>query len=119
MVQYSDNLPQNSAEEWRELSHSVYRATRETKIQSLQFGIMNRFFPCNAFLKQIRVKDSASCDRCDAEDSLLHFFYACPEVEIFRRAVFDWLNRVEELHLENITAKQFLFGVTKLRLKVK
>lgn len=62
-----------SMEEWNELNLSIYRASRETKLQSLHFKILNRMLPCNKFLKQIRIKPSDSCDVCSHPDTDIHF----------------------------------------------
>lgn len=96
--------------EWAETTRSVYRATRETKLQTLHFRILNRIVPCNSFLKRIRIKESDSCSHCGDIDSLDHFFFSCPSVALFRQSVFAWLLQVEDLRLDNISAKNFLFG---------
>lgn len=44
-------LQVENMEEWNELNLSVYRATRETKLQSLHFKILNRILPCNKYLQ--------------------------------------------------------------------
>lgn len=100
--------------EWSDITRNIYRATRETKMQALHFRILNRFVPCNAFLKRIRVKGSASCDHCDGEDTILHFFYSCPRVAAFRRSAFAWLDQAEDFHLDTIKEKHFLFGVPQI-----
>lgn len=52
------------------------------------------------------------CEQCDEVDSLTHFFYHCPSVSSFRRSVFAWLLQVEDLQLDNVSVKYFLFGVS-------
>lgn len=84
---------------------------RETKLQTLHFQILNRVVPSNSFLAHIRIKDSDSCSCCEEVDSLVHFFFNYPIVAHFRSIVFAWLLQVEDLRLENITTKYFLFGL--------
>lgn len=100
-------------EDWSEANLSVYRATRETKLQSLHFKIMNRVLPCNKFLKQIRIKSSDVCDSCGQVDSLLHFLYDCPTVREFWSAICRWFDGVENLALDTLSPKQFVFGVPR------
>lgn len=102
-----------SKEEWNEANLSVYRATRETKLQSLHFKIINRVVPCNKFLRQIRIKTSDACELCGQEDSLLHFFLDCQTVKDCWASLCGWFNRVEDLALETLSQKQFMFGVPR------
>lgn len=97
--------------EWAEITRSIYKATRETKMQTLHFRILNRIVPCNAFLARIRVKNSDVCERCDEVDSLAHFFYYCPTVSSFRRSAFARILLIEDLPLDNFSVRSFLFGV--------
>lgn len=100
-------------EEWKEANTSVYRATRETKMQSLHFKVMNRIISCNTYLKQIRIKHSDECDLCGQVDSLFHFFFECPEVQTVWAVICAWFDRVENLALQDLPPKQFVFGVTR------
>lgn len=109
----SQPLQISSGEEWSEVNLSVYRATRETKLQSLHFKIINRVVPCNQFLKQIRIKNSDSCDLCGQVDSMLHFFFECPSVQTFWSSLCGWFNGVESLALDALSLKHFMFGVPR------
>lgn len=102
-----------SMEEWKEINLSIYRATRETKLQSLHFKTLNRVLPCNQFLKQIRIKESDACDLCGESDTILHFLLECPTVRTFWNAVCAWFDRVEDLPLGVLTPKQYIFGLPR------
>lgn len=106
-------------EEWKELNLNVYRATRETKLQSLHFRILNRILPCNKFLKQIRIKTSDACDLCGQVDSDVHFLFECPVVQTFWISICNWFDRVEDLSLGDLNQKQFFFGVPQTFPKAK
>lgn len=105
------DLRVSGAEEWREICSNVYRSTRETKLQSLHFRIINRFVPRKKFLKQIRMVDSDLCDICSQQDTLVHFFYHCPQFQNFWSAICGWFDRIEDLRLKDLSAKQFLLGL--------
>lgn len=113
------SLQITSMEEWNELNLNVYRATRETKLQSLHFRILNRILPSNKYLKQIRIKSSDACDLCGRLDSDIHFLFDCPEVQSFWTSICNWFDRVEDLPLADLSQKQYLFGVPKAFPKAK
>lgn len=92
---------------------STYRATRETKLQSLHFKIMNRVIPCNSYLKQLRIKASDECELCGQVDTLVHFLFECPIVQTFWTAVCAWFGRIEDLALESLSSKQFVIGAPR------
>lgn len=97
-------------EEWRETNLNVYR---EMKLQSLHFKIMNRILPCNKYLKQIHIKSSDACNLCGQVDSMLHFLFECPSVKTFWHSLCRSFDGVENLHLEALSPKQFVFGVRR------
>lgn len=98
-------------DERRELCSNVYRSTRETKLQSLHFRIANRIVPCKKFLKQIRIVESDLCEFCSQQDTLIHFFYHCPLVKVLWASICGWFDRVEDLQMQELSAKQFLLGL--------
>lgn len=100
-------------DDWNEANLSVYRATRETKLQSLHFKILNRVLPCNRYLKLIRIKSSDDCDLCGQVDSIIHFLFECHTVQTFWLAICRWFDRVEHLALDTLSPKQFLFGLPR------
>lgn len=60
----------SNQEEWRDTCSNPFRATRETKLQSLHYKIIHRIFPCGSFLHRVRIRDSEWCAFCDATDSI-------------------------------------------------
>lgn len=111
-LDHSDpSLQIQGPEEWNHLCLNVYKATRETKLQALHFRILNRIVPCRAYLAQLRILDSDACQFCNNQDSLLHFFYECPLVKSFWMSIQQWFVRIEDLHLEALTSKDFLLGL--------
>lgn len=114
-----DPLRIMDGDDWNEANLSVYRATRETKLQSLHFKIMNRILPCNKYLKQIRIKDSDQCDLCGQVDSIIHFLFECRTVQTFWLSICRWFDRVENLALDTLSPKHFLFGIPKAAAKAQ
>lgn len=95
----------SGSEEWTDIARNVYRATRETKLQTLHFRILNRIVPCNAFLKRMKIKPSDACEQCGAEDTISHFFYGCSTVASFRQGVFARLEQGEDRYLDKLSEK--------------
>lgn len=105
------SLKISGEEEGRDLSLNVYRATRETKLQSLNFRITNHIVPCRKFLKQIRLIDSDLCEICAEQDSLSHFFRKCPQVRLFWASFAHWFDRIDDLCLGDLPTKNILLGL--------
>lgn len=101
----------SDAQEWNEVCHRAFRSTRETKLQSLQYKIINRIVPCGTHLKQLRIRETDECPKCKMKDSIIHFFFHCNVVCDLWRKICGWFLDNVNLHLERITPKEFLLGV--------
>lgn len=97
---------------WKQTYVFPYQATRETKLQSLQFRITHRTIPCNRYLRNIRIRQDDYCSFCDnpTPDTLQHFFFSCPRVTTFWCSLTSWLATQANFHL-NITENHFMLGV--------
>ena len=60
--------------EWQKLYGMAFLASRETKIQSLQFKTIHRIIPCQDYLFERKMVDTLECLFCGASDNLVHFF---------------------------------------------
>lgn len=98
-------------EDWNDVHLSVYRATRATMLQSLPFKIVNRTWPCNLYLKQIRIKPSDACYLCGQTVSMVHFLLECRSVHPFWFAICSWFGGGETWHWKCFPKKIFLFRV--------
>jgi exonuclease III len=81
------NQPLDVMEEYYILPYVV---TRECKVQSLQYKIINNIYTTRLRLKQWTVKPSEKCIRCDEVDDLLHHFCECEEMDIFWSSFQNW-----------------------------
>ena len=70
-------------EEWQTIFRIPYILIRETKIQSLQFKILHRIFPCKTNLKRWKIYDIEECDECGGIEDLQYYFALCGEVRAF------------------------------------
>lgn len=105
-------LEADSKGKWEQVYTFPYLATRETKLQSLQFRITHRTIPCNRYLSNIRIKQDDSCSYCEppVSDTIQHFFFSCTKVTTFWDSVTLWLATQANFHF-TITEEHFLLGV--------
>lgn len=95
---------------WRRLP---FRLTREVRLQSFHYRLMNRVIPCNLYLHQLRIKDSVECTFCGGRDDLYHFFYGCQETKVFWASLGKWLRHNSAIVTlpRNISEIEFLLGI--------
>lgn len=76
-------------------------------------NILNRVIPCEVFLKRLRIRDTDHCPLCQVQvrDSIAHFLFNCETVRVFWRALCSWFNRADNLYLDKINTKEFVFGL--------
>lgn len=96
--------------EWSSICRSPFKTVRETKIQTLQYKILNRIIPCNSFLKQLRIREDESCTFCSETDSIAHFLFLCPMVQAFWQKICSWFDNMVGLQLQTIDCREFIFG---------
>lgn len=110
---WSDLFPIDHTEAdeyWSNVYMSPYKVARDTKLQAFHFRMVHRFIPCNRFLKNIRIKRDDKCFFCPAPDTIQHFLYTCPLVDVFWKQIVSWFARETNVQL-NVSLRSFLFGV--------
>lgn len=97
----------------QEICTRNFSATRETKLQSLQFRILHTIISCGVHLRQLRIRETDECHFCKQRDSIIHFFFHCRIVQAFWRQVSTWFRNSVEFYLDSLTPKEFMFGLPK------
>ena len=96
--------------EWQQLYTIPYKVCRDTIIQSFQYKIFHRFFPCNYTLS-IWYKDQEKyCQICKEVDYPEHYFFCCKETTLFWKSIQTWLKSVLKVHL-NLTVNEIMLGI--------
>ena len=100
-----------NVEDWSEYHQLPYNVTRDTAIQSMQYKVLHRFFPCN-YILSVWYKDlSDKCSYCEETDHIEHYFYKCTSLELFWHSIENWwlnnLGSTIRLNVENA-----VFGLT-------
>ena len=75
---------------WQDIYTIPFTVTRETYVQSFQYKILHRFYPCNYTLSNWYKDHSPTCSYCDDIDFLEHYFFECIELKGFWQSVEYW-----------------------------
>jgi len=98
-------------ETWKTIFKVAFQACSETKLQTLQYEIIHRVYPCNYWLFTCKILQSPDCEICKVEDSIQHYFTSCCNLVDFWHYFNKWVNRVAKCQLI-ITPTIIIFGIT-------
>ena len=83
-------------DDWDAIYCIPFTVTRDTAIQSLQFKILHRYYPCNYVLSKWYKDQSSQCSYCNEIDYIEHYFYSCASIKRFWNSVQKWwLHNIE------------------------
>ena len=86
-----------------------YKITRSTTLQYFPYKVTHGYFPTNAHLNKIQIKDTNLCELCAEVDTLDHFFIECQEKIGFWQRFFDLFTPI--LNNSQLTNSQILYGI--------
>ena len=95
---------------WKHIFTLPYETTSETSLQSMQHQIINRYFPCNAFIRTFDTQQTELCVLCNVEDSLEHYFFHCSFVKQLWTLFFAWWNNITGCDFK-LGALDIIFGI--------
>jgi hypothetical protein len=90
-----------------------YEVTRWTKLQALQYKIVNKIINCNYWLHKIKIKDEPTCRFCDEIETLQHFLFGCKTTKQFWKAMLSWYNGQTQENIEQLTERDITLGYIK------
>ena len=96
--------------DWEHINQTPYNCARETSLQSLQYQIINRYFPCGEMLHIWKIKPNNLCDTCQKFDTLQHYFVDCPKVKLFWNCLKTWFKYNFDFVI-NFGPLDILFGI--------
>ncbi len=77
--------------DWELINAIPYQCTSETYLQSLQYKIIHRFFPCKTNLYVWSLEENDKCNYCNNEiDTLGHYFVECNALHVFWKRLKAW-----------------------------
>ena len=87
-----------------------YTIVKDTKLHALQYKVLNRIYPCKAYLSKLKIIDHDKCHYCNEYDDISHNLYSCNESKLFWKQLSKWLSN----HIESnicISKTDVLFGI--------
>ena len=97
--------------DWKYHYKLPYLLCCETAIQSFQYKLLHRFYPCNHMLAVWFKDESELCDECNVEtDTLEHFFHYCPDILNFWGELENWWYETFSITLR-LTTVDIIFGL--------
>lgn len=92
------------------LSLSLIRAScKESKLIEFHYKILNNYVNVNSNLYKWKLKDSAKCNSCEHEDSLLHNLLRCKYTREWINEMIEYLNSYAGIYV-CFTEHEYIFG---------
>ena len=101
-------------EDWKTIYSLPFLVTSATKLQSLQYRIVHRYFPTRRFLCIRGVVDDPFCNECGVLETSQHYFAECHEVWQFWCEVIGRINqKLKTCHRIYDSLSYIIFGRVK------
>ncbi len=68
---------------WKQIYKIPFNTTRETRIQALQYKIIDNTIACNQWLNRIKIKESETCSYCNQIDNIPQFSSIANKIKPF------------------------------------
>jgi hypothetical protein len=88
----------------------IPKTVTETRLQSFQYKLLHRIFPCNYKLFKWSIVESPKCNNCDLVDTQEHYFFYCNESRSFWNSVETWLRELYNVHIP-LKITDVMFGI--------
>lgn len=97
---------------WIKVYALPFKITTSTKLQSLQYRILHRYWPTRKYLCIRKIVDDPFCDHCGEIETLEHCLFGCTEVEAFWVELRETLNAICDFRIR-LTSFDVIFGSTR------
>jgi len=97
-------------DDWKPIFQLPYFSTRETIIQTFQFRIIHRIFPCKRWFYNLGVESTDNCNQCKEVDTIEHSLYHCSTIKPFWGHLERWWNDMSETKVI-LSEKHVMFGI--------
>ena len=78
--------------DWDKVFKLPFSVTISTKLQSLQYRILNRYLPTRRYLCIRKVVEDPFCNLCGEEETIQHSLFSCTEIKCFWRELTTAMN---------------------------
>ncbi len=89
---------------------TIPKTVTETKLQSFQYKILMRIFPCNERLYSWGISTSQLCSLCGKIDTLEHYFFECVNNKTFWSNIESLIEKVFNVHIP-LKKADIMFGI--------
>ena len=98
--------------DWKNIYSIPYLCCRETSLQSMQYKIINRYFPCRFNINKWYPNESQVCTFCDNNliDYIEHYFAECRSLGIYWQNFNQWWRNTTEIIIRLATV-DIIFGI--------
>ena len=90
-----------------------FQATKETRLQALQWKILMNIFPTAIVLQRMKVRNSDLCIHCDIPETIEHFFFHCAKLDRFWHYVENIISGLVSKRI-SLTWKDAILGITSI-----
>ena len=105
-----ETIYENVNFEWEHIFTIPYMSARDTKLQSLQYQVLHRFYPTNSNLSKWFADHNDRCLLCNIKDTIEHYFYYCDDVQQFWNMFMEWWHEVTLANVQ-LTLFDIIFGI--------
>ena len=97
-------------EDWNNIYSLPFKLTRNTKVQMVQYKIINRILAVNRNLKKWKRISNDTCSTCNKMDDTEHYIYSCEPVRAFWNNIQTWWKASFDFNI-NLSILEILFGI--------
>ena len=84
---------------WNKIFLLPFKSCQEPYLQSFQYRIIHRIFPSNYWLNILKIKENPTCEFCDEDDTIEHYFVYCHTVRGFWNSFAIWWANLFKVNL--------------------
>ena len=96
---------------WEEIYLSLHQCTKNTKLITFQYKILNRILSTNSLLMKCKLKETDLCSFCnETKESILHLFWDCMVVKNLWLEIDSFIQNTCNIYLP-LSAKSIILGV--------
>ena len=99
--------------DWKNIFSIPFCVARDSTLQSFQYQILNRFFPCNEILNKWYSTHTSKCITCNMIDTIEHYFFKCDSVQLFWKQFMQWFSQATDTKF-SLSALDVIFGVVNV-----
>lgn len=100
---------------WKYFYNLPKMITIDTYLQSFQFKILHRIFPCGQYLYTVKIREHDLCIRCNDNltDTIEHYFYTCSTLKGLWQSIFDLIFNIFHVRIK-LSLYDIIFGIKNL-----